>query len=385
MGRHCFLLALAAIIAPTITADDIHPVCNLCPAGEVFGSPDAAPIPGAPETTCADLQTLGTEGSIPEAMCESLKEMVNDCECKVVETATIIEEENYPVCNLCPAGEIFGSPDAAPIRGAPETTCTELQKLGTEGSIPEAMCESLKDMVDDCECKVVETEDFTVIEAQSSCQVCENPAHSLLGDEHDPFSTCYSLWEVSQHDDIPDNVCDELREYVAAFDCHCEAQGFGAAEVTPSPTSAPTVTPFIEGAHAVCNLCGEGKIMGAPDGRPIPAAFNTKCSDLQKRGSNGRIPEGICEGLQDIFQKPCSCQEGAFGKGSCVTLLMPCTKDDTCCQEGAVCEGICIYPQKDTAAFSEAETSSKLYNEDSFASQSLQGGRGGIRRRLRGH
>lgn len=62
----------------------------------------------------------------------------------------------HPVCNLCGDG-VMENPDGSPIPGADLTTCSLLQRQGSQGRIPESVCSELMfNAVEACGCSATE-------------------------------------------------------------------------------------------------------------------------------------------------------------------------------------------------------------------------------------
>lgn len=255
-------------------------------------------------------------------------------------------------------------PDGLPIPAATATTCADLQSMGDEGEIPPSMCTNFQLTVQsDCGC-----EEDTFAAAEVACSVCGIPGFVIVAD--DETSMCASMKEAASQPDLHPALCAELTHFTEVLECDCQLIGDSSNEIAsdipsdipsyfpsdapsdvPSdvPSMAPTlIIPEITGPYPVCNLCGDLE-MGNPEGFPIPGAYLTSCSLLQRQGSKGLVPESICSELTLNAVTACACGESTFEpEESCALLDQYCTTDDECCGDDTACIGFCTIGKKDT-------------------------------------
>jgi hypothetical protein len=243
--------------APTPT-NAINPPCEICGEGLVVTLVDViVTIPGSSITpTCSQLEQAGLNGQVPTDQCPLVPLLVSS------------------LCGCTPAGP-GGSPTAAsqpPPAMAPSSTAPT-------ASIPEGTS-------------------FPTA-TNSSCFICGSEDLKMsLPDANISITgetiTCRQLEKLGLSGSIHAEECPFV-PVIAAITCGCGGQ----------PNLEPTSSPSMN--VDVCHVCGEGMMVGVPDGvLELPSGTLT-CAQLQKQGLAGQLAGGDCALIPQTIGDVCGC------------------------------------------------------------------------------
>jgi hypothetical protein len=299
---------------------DVNPPCDICGEGLKVTLFDViVNLSGVDITpTCAEFEQGGLDGMVPASQCPLAPLLVSSlCGCAEAPppttpsappspSPTSAQETAKPTaengCYIC--GDAFSKItvfDAFVDITGTTMTCAELEQMALNGGIPVNQCALVPLLVSrDCGCEggslstlgptptptddpdicYVCGEGFTVGQKSATLQL---PGETL---------TCGELEDRGLEGDFSLGDCLVIPEAINAT-CECIVEPDFKFEF-PNP---------------VCNVCGEGMMVTAPDATINLPDFSVSCADLSLRAFDGEVAESDCAVFPGLLVDLCGCME----------------------------------------------------------------------------
>ena len=150
---------------PTDPSDSGSFYCNVCGEGKMVGN--GGRLVDAPQgrSSCAVLESAGSLGSIPEAECPVIQDLVTiPCECTPGDPPTLppaaapapaAPSDQY-ICPICGEGMVVTLPAAiVTLPSQTERTCMQLLDAAAAGNVLESQCSQLQQITTPCGCEPI--------------------------------------------------------------------------------------------------------------------------------------------------------------------------------------------------------------------------------------
>jgi hypothetical protein len=282
-------------------------VCSICGDGEVTIPNGIVTSRQGQTAQCSILQA--NAGTIPEDACPSLQALASaPCGCTQTETAGFAEGGNVSsagdnaICNVCLGeGLKVGIPGRMITTSLGVFTCSGVYSAGLTGAIPVDHCPSIQiSVTEECGC-FADGPTPVPSEAPFVCSICSDKRMvtqpggiidvSSLQIENKNM-TCNQVEALAAQGDLDEDKCASIQQ-LSGVPCGCMNR-------PSSPTTAP--------ASFVCPICGEGMVIGFPDGEVVlPNQQRMSCAAVQQRADMGIIQETQCIQIQPFVRESCDC------------------------------------------------------------------------------
>jgi hypothetical protein len=305
-----------------------------------------------PESACPTIQALS---NIPCGCAES-DEQLNGTNGKEAG-----DEQEIFVCKVCGDNQSIRDPNRRIVTSLGVYTCSNAYAAGLIGGIPEDHCDSLRiSVAEECGCVADGPTEAPTAEPYM-CSICSDGRVVTTADGRMDVSlaalggasglTCGQYEIAASRGQIAEDECAAIQS-LSESPCGCKLPEF-------SPTPAPT--------GFVCPICGEGMVVGYPDGEVIlPNTQRMSCGGLQMRAEMNIIQPTQCAQIQPFVRESCKCVVESFpdptyaptqyecnicGEGRAVTdsngiVVIPTQPDRTCGELMAAAEFGYITPNQ---------------------------------------